>query len=124
MQQAVNSSLDLNNSALINTGGQQQMMGRQHVSSKNAAKQFLNTSFDASKSANTINYVGSAYMSTNPSHHGVPSAASGVPPGAKISKVGLKHSSGNSRQQANNIHAPGNNYTDGTAIFLGYPAAR
>ena len=36
------------------------------MASKNASKQFMNTSFDASKSANTINYVNSAYMSAIP----------------------------------------------------------
>jgi len=45
-----------------NTGN----MPRQ-VNSKNN-KQFMNTSFDASKSTNNINYVGSAYMSTIPTH--------------------------------------------------------
>ena len=62
------------------------------VNSKNS-KQLLNTSFDASKSANTINYVGSAYMSTIPIH----GSSNQAPSATKLSKVGLKHSNGNSR---------------------------
>jgi len=54
----------------------------------------MNSSFDASKSANTINYVGSAYMSNIPTTHG-----SNIPPtsGGKLSKVGLKQTTSNSR---------------------------
>jgi len=64
----------------------------------------MNTSFDASKSANTINYVNSAYMSAIPTNHGS-NISSGVPTGAKISKVGLKqHGATNSRQPANMNH--------------------
>ena len=71
LQQAVNSSIDLNNSPLIGgignpAGGAAAKVQRpQKLNSKNA-KQFMNTSFDASKSANTINYVNSAYMSAIP----------------------------------------------------------
>ena len=90
LQQTVNSSIDLNNSALINnplnnTSG---VVSRpQQLNSKNAAKQYLNTSFDASKSANTINYVNSAYMSAAmpPTQSTVPG-----PSGKALSKVGLK----------------------------------
>ena len=70
-----------------NTGN----MPRQ-VNSKNN-KQFMNTSFDASKSANNINYVGSAYMSTISTH----GSGNPAPSGSKLSKVGLKHTNGNSR---------------------------
>ena len=53
----------------------------------------MNASFDASKSANTINYVGSAYMSAIPMP---PNQASGAAAqGSKLSKVGLKHPSAN-----------------------------
>ena len=50
------------------------------MASKNATKQFMNTSFDASKSANTINYVNSAYMSAIPNpgvagHLGIPASS-------------------------------------------------
>lgn len=105
--------MDLNTSNLIAAGIGNSVMGGQRSNSKNN-KQLLNTSFDASKSANTINYVGSAYMSAVPSHH-----SNQAHP--QISKVGLKHSSGNSRQP-HNMHAghQQNNYTDGTAMFLGH----
>ena len=93
LQQTVNSSIDLNNSALINnplnnTSG---VVSRpQQLNSKNAAKQYLNTSFDASKSANTINYVNSAYMSA--AMPPTQSTAPG-PSGKSLSKVGLKQHS-------------------------------
>jgi len=70
-------------------------MGSRQPNSKNATKQFLNTSFDASKSANTINYVNSAYMSVIPTNN--ISIAGNVASGAKISKVGLKNANQNSR---------------------------
>jgi hypothetical protein len=80
----------------------------------------MNTSFDASKSANTINYVGSAYMSNIPTTHGsnIPQSS-----GAKLSKVGLKHTTTNSRQQNNMQGGMQNNYTDGTAVFIGNQTA-
>ena len=91
LQQTVNSSIDLNNSALINnplnnTSGVNVSRQQQQLNSKNAAKQYLNTSFDASKSANTINYVNSAYMSA-----AMPPSGPGTGQGGKsLSKVGLK----------------------------------
>ena len=64
------------------------------INSKNVNKQFMNTSFDASKSANTINYVSSAYMSAVPGGSGAPPGNNnqilGVSSGAKMTKVGLK----------------------------------
>ena len=92
------------------------------MAGKNAAKQFMNTSFDASKSANTINYVNSAYMSAIPNAaSGVSASGTAVPNGSKLSKVGLKHGGvGNSRQAANMHALHGNNYTDATAQFLGH----
>lgn len=123
LQQAVNSSMDLNNSMQLNSiaGMGVRSSG---VNSKNKA-QFMNTSFDASKSANTINYVSSAYMSAIPTTQS--NNVNVVPQGAKISKVGLKNSgsNNNSRQPTNiHLHAQANNYTDGTAMFLGHVAAR
>jgi len=57
--------MDLNTSLQLNstTGMVARASG---VHSKNTNKQLMNTSFDASKSANTINYVNSAYMSAVP----------------------------------------------------------
>ena len=78
----------------------------------------MNTSFDASKSANTlntINYVSSAYMSAIPTHS---TQGSGHGPSinnaAKLSKVNLKHGGNNSRQSG--FH-PQTNYSDGSTIF-------
>ena len=93
----------LGNSSFNNTGG---MVRNQQ--NNTAGKQF-----DSSKSANTINYVNSAYMSQIPSKGGLAKA------------VGLKqHPQGqNSRQPANVANALGNgNYTDGTVAFLGHQA--
>ena len=73
----------------------------QNQAASKTSKQWMNTSFDASKSANTlntINYVSSAYMSNIPTHstqgsnHGSASNTNG-----KLSKVNLKHASNNSR---------------------------
>ena len=92
------------------------------MNSKNTAKQFMNASFDASKSANTINYVNSAYMSAIPTGHHPSNVSSGVPSGAKLSKVGLKQHNSNSRQPTNiHQHHPNqtNNYADGGAMFHG-----
>ena len=123
LQQSVNSSIDLSNAALMNqsTG----MVQRAHMNGKNGNKQFLNTSFDASKSANTINYVNSAYMSaipqaSNMGGSGTALQGGGVPSGAKLSKVGLKNTGHSNSRQPNNIHNQGNNYTDGTSVFLGH----
>ena len=99
----------------------------QQINSKNANKQFMNTSFDASKSANTINYVNSAYMSAITTNHMTASSgqSSGVATGSsKLSKVGLKqHGSVQNSRQPNNMHhvQPGSNYTDGgnAGVFLG-----
>ena len=91
--------MDLNNSQLVagamnNTGGVGMVNRAAQLNSKNATKQFMNTSFDASKSANTINYVNSAYMSAIPGGSGAPLGNSnqtiGVSSGAKMTKVGLK----------------------------------
>lgn len=93
------------------------------MNSKNAAKQFLNASFDASKSANTINYVNSAYMSALPPNQHSTSGTSGVTTagGAKLSKVGLKHANSNSRQPTNiHMHNQVNNYADGSMMFHGH----
>ena len=81
----------------------------------------MNTSFDASKSANTINYVGSAYLSAIPAN---------IPAGqqtsvSKLTKVGLKHHSANvagAGGRQSSVAAPHNNYTDGTAMFVGHSA--
>ena len=88
LQQQVNQSMELNASLPLH--GASGMVGQRAYNSKNAAKQFMNASFDASKSANTINYVNSAYMSAIPSGHGPAGNSSGIPSGAKLSKVGLK----------------------------------
>ena len=57
--------MDLNTSLQMNSTAGMGMRSS-GVNSKNNTKQFMNTSFDASKSANTINYVNSAYMSAIP----------------------------------------------------------
>ena len=77
----------------------------------------MNASFDASKSANTINYVNSAYMSAIPTNH-QSNVASGVPSGAKLSKVGLKQHNSNSRQPANIHQHQANNYADGSSAMF------
>ena len=131
MQSTGNSSMELNNSVVMgglnNTTGGNAMARPQQMNSKNANKQYLNTSFDASKSANTINYVNSAYMSNIPQNHAANSAATGIVsntqgPAPKISKVGLKaHGAANSRQPQNMYHAiQGNNYTDGSTVFMSH----
>ena len=68
MQQPGLDNLDLNNSG-IPTGTNNGSL--QNTTASKTAKQWMNTSFDASKSANTlntINYVSSAYMSAIPTH--------------------------------------------------------
>ena len=90
----------------------------QNQAASKTSKQWMNTSFDASKSANTlntINYVSSAYMSNIPTHstqgsnHGSASNTNG-----KLSKVNLKHASNNSRQSG--FH-PQTNYSDGSVLY-------
>ena len=79
----------------------------------------MNTSFDASKSANTINYVNSAYMSAIPNQV-ISNAPIGViPAGSKLSKVGLKQigATANSRQPQG-INNSGNNYNDGSTAGM------
>ena len=96
MQQQPGSDFDMNNSGIP-----QATTGMQNQAASKTSKQWMNTSFDASKSANTlntINYVSSAYMSNIPTHstqgsnHGSASNTNG-----KLSKVNLKHASNNSR---------------------------
>lgn len=58
-------NLDLNNSGIPTTAN------ANTAGASKTAKQWMNTSFDASKSANAlnpINYVSSAYMSAIPTH--------------------------------------------------------
>ena len=63
----LNNSLEFSN-GLNNTAGVISRPGSQHPGMKTSAKQMVNGSFDASKSANTINYVNTAYMSSIPIH--------------------------------------------------------
>ena len=97
----MNSSLvvthgDLNNSleftgGLNNTAGVISRPGSQHPNVKNQSKTIVNSSFDASKSANTINYTNTAYMSAVPIHSGAQNLPLGPGSNSKLSKVGLKH---------------------------------
>ena len=87
--------------------------GNQSMLQKGSAKQMVNTSFDASKSANTLNYANTAYMSAIPIHSGTQNLAHGA--SNKLSKVGLKHGGQNSR--TNSFH-PQTNYSDGANIFV------
>ena len=64
MQQPGIDNPDLNNSGIPTTANT-------NAAASKTAKQWMNTSFDASKSANAlnpINYVSSAYMSAIPTH--------------------------------------------------------
>ena len=68
MQQPGIDNLDLNNSGIPSAANTSSL---QNAAASKTAKQWMNTSFDASKSANTlntINYVSSAYMSAIPTH--------------------------------------------------------
>lgn len=63
--------------------------GKQNLVAKGSSKQMANTSFDVSKSANTLNYANTAYMSAIPIHSGTQNLAHAT--SSKLSKVGLKH---------------------------------
>lgn len=97
--------IDLNNTQSLHTGS----MGHiANMTSGNAqTKQWLNSSFDASKSANNLNYATSAYMSQN-QFNVSPQVTQGQAT-QKVSKIALKNTSGNSRQP---YVLPMTNYSD------------
>ena len=86
----LNNSLDFSQ-GLNNTAGVITRPGSQHHNAKSQKQQIMNGSFDASKSANTINYVNTAYMSAVPMHSGAQNLPLGPGSNSKLSKVGLKH---------------------------------